>query len=128
MQRPVLLPGRTLFNPAADQIDFRAGQLFATHIGGRHTNGRIVGRDSPVNFAGARVAGHKSQAALAQLDLRAAFNIQPQFTLAVSGIRTMTRIAFIGEDGADVTVEFNCRICGQHAWHEPRACKNNPEP
>src|SRR6478672_4169788 len=64
---PVALPGRTLFNPAADQINFRAGQLFAPHIGGRHTNGRIVGRDSPVNFAGARVAGDKSQAALVQL-------------------------------------------------------------
>src|SRR5437879_9326567 len=56
-QRPVALPRRSLSDPAANQINLAAGQLFTAHVGRRHANRGIVGSHTTIDLAFLRIAG-----------------------------------------------------------------------
>src|SRR6266545_7695293 len=56
-ERPVILPGRALLDPAAEQRDLALGQL-AARIGRRHAFGCVGGGDALEQLALPGLAGH----------------------------------------------------------------------
>src|SRR6059036_1617684 len=75
---PVPFPLRALFDPAVDQINLAIRQLLATHVSRWHADSGVVRYDPLIQVAVGGIAGHDRHPALAQLDLRAAFDIETQ--------------------------------------------------
>ena len=123
-KRPVALPRRTLFNPAANQADLTIRQLVATHISRRHAQRGIIRSHTPVDFAVLRVACDYGFAAIAQVDLRAVFRVKSQFAFTIRGIGAVAGVALVGEDGANVAVELDSAVVGSRTRQEQHAGKH----
>ena len=101
------LPLRTLFDPTSNQADLAVRKLFAAHVGRRHPKTGIARSHTFVDLTLRRIARDDRLAALAQLDFRALFDVEPQFGLSIRGIGSVAGVTLVGKDGADIAVEFN---------------------
>ena len=101
-ERPMPLPGGSLFNPTSEHISLLLSQLLV-RVEWRHSQVGIVRRDPRPG-----VAIIESVAAKGQFD--AVLLVQSQVGLAMVRIRTMALEAVVGKDGAYVTIELGCLL------------------
>ena len=94
-------------DPAANAFDFGGLQRGASGIGRRHADRGVGGSDAPDEFAPLRIARHDGEAALGEFDAGAGFRVEAQFGFPLGGIRTVAGKALIGEDRADIAIEFD---------------------
>ena len=106
-ERPEGLPAGPLRDPAANPFDFGGLQRGASGIGRRHADRGVRGSHAPDEFAPLRIARHDGEAALGEFDPGAGFGVEAQFGLPLGGIRTVAGKALIGENRADIAIEFD---------------------
>ena len=98
------LPGRTLFNPTAENVDFLFRQR-ATEFLGRHPL-IVVGDDTLVELALGKIACHDGKAAVMFGPSRF-FLVEPQVGFAGLAIGTMAGVTLIGKDRSHIAAEFD---------------------
>ncbi len=67
----------------------------------------VGGGDAADEFAAVGIAGDDGEASLAEVDAGAGFGVEAEFGLAFGGVGTVAGEALVGEDGADVAIEFD---------------------
>jgi len=97
----VVLVLRALGNPAAEDF-FLRGSERRTRLRRRHVLFRVVGRDAIDQFARLGIARHDGLLGDGDLAL-----VEAELGFALAGVRAVAGEAVIGEDGADVAVEFD---------------------
>ena len=102
---PVALPLRPLFDPALDERDLLGGQMLVRVLV-RHAEVGVVRGDPHVHHAVVRLAGNDGEGIVLGGE-QTVFRVQPQFRLAAVLVRTVTAVAVVREDRADVAVEID---------------------
>src|SRR4051812_12296840 len=92
-------------DPLAQSINFVFIEPAAFRRG-RHLLGGVGRIDPPPKLAFLWLSGDNDRPAFA-LRIHSVRNIEPQISLSLPSIRTVTRKAMIGQNWPDVAVEFN---------------------
>jgi hypothetical protein len=107
----VFLPFRALLDPSCQQRDLSLSELLTrcrAALTSWHPDSRIRGRDPARQFTVGRIARDDRKPAATQCVLGSIFQVEPERSLLCG--RSMTLEAFVGEYGADVSVELDgCR-------------------
>ena len=107
----MLRVGSALFDPTAEQGDFRFRQLVSS-VRGRHAEVFIVRRDARYQLAFVRFARHDDHLAAISLTGGRLPVIQPQTAFSIRFIPSVTCQAMLCQQWSDITVEVNRR--GRH--------------
>src|SRR5262245_37408411 len=116
---PMAGPRRALINPLTNRFDLSAGQVPL----GFHRRHVVVvfvrSADAAIQLALRALTGNNDR--LAIFEAKGSLpGVEPQLGFAGLFIRAMTRVAIVGEDGLDITVEIQGLAIGRSGAEQPR--------
>src|SRR5262249_50684462 len=126
---PVLLPFRSLLNPASQEHDLFCAEAYAMLLR-RHALGLVACCYSPVQLAVLGLARNENAPA-AQIRERSLLGVQSQVRLAASLVGTVAGETGVGKDGPDVAIELHARRSlswGERGPREERAHHQRADP
>ena len=106
LERPVLVPGRALVDPARQHVDLRGRQPLVGQRRGRHAQALVGVGDALVQHARPGVAGHDGGAPRARSE-RTLLRVEAQPRLAGALVGPMAREAVVGQDRPHVALEVD---------------------